>query len=145
MSLLVALGVAIHNFPEGMATFAGTLQDTSLGVSIAVAIAVHNIPEGVAVGAPVYAATGSARRAFLWSFLSGVSEPVGALVAGLLLLPFLTPTVLACALCAVGGFMIYIAFDELLPVAQSYGKHHLAIIGVLAGMATMALSLALLR
>ncbi len=145
MSLLVALGVAIHNFPEGMATFAGTLQDRSVGLAIAVAIALHNIPEGVAVAVPIYAATRSRKKAFLWSFLSGVSEPLGAALAGLALMPFLSPALLACTLAVVAGFMIYIAFDELLPLAQAEGHHHLAILGVLGGMLVMAASLILLR
>lgn len=142
-SVLVALGIGIHNFPEGMATFAATLSDEKLGMALAVAIAIHNIPEGVAVAVPVYAATKSAKKAFFWSFLSGVSEPVGALIAGLILLPFLTPAVLAYTLCIVAGFMVYIAFDELLPVSREFGHEHLSIIGVILGMAVMALSLVL--
>jgi ZIP family zinc transporter len=144
MGVLVAVGVAIHNFPEGMATFASAIHDRSLGVAIAAAIALHNVPEGIAVAVPIHAATHSARKAFLWSFLSGVSEPVGAALAAVVLLPFLSPAVLGWTLCCVAGFMIYIAFDELLPAAQSYGRSHLAIVGVATGMAVMALSLALL-
>jgi ZIP family zinc transporter len=139
--LLVALGIGIHNFPEGMATFAGTLQNVSLGLAIAAAIALHNIPEGLAVSAPVYAATGSRRKAFLWSFLSGVAEPVGATVAAVLLLPFLTETVLGFILAAVAGIMVFISLDELVPVARSFGQEHLSIVGVGLGMAVMAASL----
>src|SRR3989338_6801525 len=142
-SLLVALGIGIHNFPEGMATLAGTLQDLKLGAAIAVAIAIHNIPEGIAVAVPVYAATKDARKAFAWSFLSGVSEPVGALLAALLLLPFMDAAVLGWMLSIVAGFMIFIAFDELMPIAHSYATEHLAIVGVTTGMIVMALSLAL--
>ncbi len=143
--LLVALGIGIHNFPEGMATFAGTLQDVSLGAAIAVAIAIHNIPEGLAVSAPVYAATGSRSRAFLWSFLSGVAEPVGAVVAALILLPFLNATVLGLMLSSVAGIMVFISLDELVPVARSFGQEHLSIVGVVVGMAVMAASLWILR
>ncbi len=142
--LLVALGIGIHNLPEGMAAFAGALQSRGLGVSIAVAIAIHNIPEGLAVSVPVYAATGSRKKAFLWSFLSGVAEPVGAGLAALVLMPFLTPAVLGLVLAAVAGIMVFISFDELVPVAHSYGFEHLAIGGVIAGMAVMAFSLWLL-
>lgn len=142
-SILVALGIGIHNFPEGMATFVSAMQDMSLGVSLAVAIALHNIPEGIAVAVPVYAATGSSRKAFCWSLLSGLSEPVGALLAALVLMPILNAFVLAIVLCVVGGFMVYIAFDELLPVASSYGQEHVSIVGVLLGMAVMTASLAL--
>jgi ZIP family zinc transporter len=143
--LLVALGIGIHNFPEGMATFAGTLQDVTLGVAIAIAIAIHNIPEGLAVSAPVYAATGSRRKAFLWSFLSGVAEPAGAAVAALLLLPFLNATVLGLMLSVVAGIMVFISLDELVPVARSFGYGHLSILGVVAGMAVMSASLWLLK
>lgn len=143
--LLVALGIGIHNFPEGMATFAGTLQDVRLGVAIAVAIAIHNIPEGLAVSAPVYAATGSRSKAFLWSFLSGVAEPVGAVVAALFLLPFLNATVLGLMLSVVAGIMVFIALDELVPVARSFGQEHLSILGVVVGMAVMAASLWMLQ
>lgn len=143
--LLVALGIGIHNFPEGMATFAGTLQDVRLGVAIAVAIAIHNIPEGLAVSAPVYAATGSRSKAFLWSFLSGLAEPAGAIVAAVLLLPFLNATVLGLMLSVVAGIMVFIALDELVPVARSFGQEHLSILGVVVGMAVMAASLWLLQ
>jgi len=141
----VALGIGIHNFPEGMATFAGTLQDVSLGTAIAVAVAIHNIPEGLAVSAPVYAATGSRRKAFLWSFLSGVAEPAGAAVAAVLLLPFLNTTVLGLMLSVVAGIMVFISLDELVPVARSFGQEHLSILGVVTGMAVMAGSLWVLQ
>jgi ZIP family zinc transporter len=143
--LLVALGLAIHNFPEGMATFAGALQDVSLGLAIAGAIALHNIPEGLAVSAPIYAATGSRRKAFLWSFLSGVAEPAGAAVAALILMPFLNAAVLGLMLAAVAGIMVFISLDELVPVARSFGQEHLSIVGVSLGMAVMAASLWLLK
>jgi ZIP family zinc transporter len=143
--LMVALGLGIHNFPEGMATFAGALQDLSLGVAIAAAIALHNIPEGLAVSAPIYAATGSRRQAFLWSALSGVAEPVGAAVAALFLLPFLNDALLGLMLAAVAGIMVFISLDELVPVARSFGQEHLSILGVGLGMAVMAASLWLLR
>ena len=143
--LLVALGLGIHNFPEGMATFAGTLQDLGLGVAIAGAIALHNIPEGLAVSAPIYAATGSRGKAFLWSFLSGVAEPAGAAVAALFLLPFLNETVLGLMLAAVAGIMVFISLDELVPVARSFGEEHLSIVGVGLGMVVMAASLWMLK
>lgn len=142
--VFTAIGIAIHNFPEGMATFVGALQDRSLGIAIAVAIAIHNVPEGLAVAAPIYAATGSRRRAFLYSFLSGVAEPVGAGVAALILLPFLTEAILGYVLAGVGGVMVFIALDELVPVARSFGHEHLAIGGTIVGMVVMAVSLWLL-
>lgn len=143
MGLLSALAIAIHNFPEGLATFAGALQDPALGVSIAVAIAIHNIPEGIAVSIPLFYATGSKRRAFLWSFLSGLSEPLGALVGYLLLATFFNDMVFGLLFAAVGGIMVFISLDQLLPAAEKYGEHHLAIYGLVAGMVVMALSLLL--
>jgi len=143
--LLVALGIGVHNFPEGLATFVAALKDTKLGIAIAVAIAIHNIPEGLAVSAPIYAATGSRGKAFLWSFLSGVSEPAGAAVAGLVLLPFLNATVLGWTLAAVAGIMVAISVDELIPAAKSFGSEHTPIVGVAAGIAVMAFSLWMLK
>ncbi len=144
MGLFTALAVGIHNFPEGLATFTAALTDPKLGIPIAVAIAIHNIPEGIAVAVPVFYATGSRKRAFYYSFMSGLSEPVGALVGYLLLYRFFTDTTLGFIFAAVAGIMVYISLDELLPSAQEYGEHHLAIYGLVAGMAVMAVSLLLL-
>ncbi len=142
--LFTALAIGVHNFPEGLATFAATLSDLKLGAFIAIAIAIHNIPEGIAVSVPIFYATNSKRKAFTYSFLSGVSEPVGAIIGYLLLMPFLTPMVLAGTLALVAGVMIYIALDELLPTAHSYGHGHLVIGGVVLGMLIMAASLLML-
>jgi len=116
-----------------------------VGIAIAIAIAIHNIPEGLAVSAPIYAATGSRRKAFLWSFLSGLSEPVGAALAALVLLPFLSPAFFGFVLAAVAGIMTAVSLDELVPAAKSFGGEHTPIIGVITGMAVMALSLWLLK
>lgn len=141
MGLLSALAIGIHNFPEGLATFTTALQDQTLGVSIAAAIAIHNIPEGIAVSVPVYYATGSRKKAFVLSFLSGLSEPVGAAAGYLVLLPFFNDLVYGMLFASVAGIMVFISIDELLPSAQRYGKHHLSVYGLIAGMATMAVSL----
>ena len=141
MGLFTALAIGIHNFPEGLATFTATLTDPNLGIAIAVAI--HNIPEGIAVSVPIYYATGSRLKAFKLSFLSGLSEPVGALVGYLLLMPFFSPMVFGILFASVAGIMVFISLDELLPSAEEFGEHHLTIIGVIAGMAVMALSLLL--
>lgn len=144
-AILIALGVTIHNFPEGIATFAGALHNPRLGMAIALAIALHNIPEGLAISVPVYASTGSRSKAFLWSFLSGIAEPIGAVVAALFLLPFLSETLLSVVLAAVAGVMVFISLDELVPAARSFcGEEHLSILGVGIGMAVMAGSLWLL-
>ena len=143
--MMAALAIAIHNFPEGLATFTAALTDPQLGVAIAVAIAIHNIPEGIAVSIPLFYATGNRKKAFWLSFLSGMSEPVGALVGYFLLLPFLTPLVFGMIFAGVGGIMVFIALDNLLPAAQEYGEHHLCTYGVISGMVVMALSLLLLQ
>ena len=142
--MFVALGIGIHNFPEGMASFVGALQDPSLGISIAVAIAIHNVPEGLAVAAPIVAATGSRKKALLWSLVAGLAEPLGAGVAALLLFRFLSDTVLGYILAAVAGIMVFITLDELIPVSRSFGREHLSIVGVGLGMLVMAVSLWLL-
>ena len=142
--VMAAVAIGIHNFPEGLATFASALSDVRLGVFIAIAIAIHNIPEGIAVSVPIFYATQDKKKAFVYSFLSGVSEPVGALFGYLLLMPFLTPTVLAGTLALVAGIMIYISLDELLPMAHRYGHGHLVISGVALGMLIMAVSLLML-
>lgn len=142
--VMTALAIGIHNFPEGLATFASALSDLRLGVFIAIAIAIHNIPEGIAVSVPIYYATSNKNKAFLYSFLSGVSEPAGALLGFLVLMPFLTPVVLAGTLAFVAGVMIYISLDELLPMAHRYGHGHLVIGGIILGMLVMAVSLIML-
>lgn len=142
--MLVALGIGIHNFPEGMASFVGALRDPSLGIAIAVAIAIHNIPEGLAVAAPILAATGSRGKAFGWSLLSGLAEPLGAGVAAFALLPLLSDALLGYILAGVAGIMVFITLDELVPVSRSFGKEHLSIAGVGLGMVVMAISLWLL-
>jgi zinc transporter, ZIP family len=144
MGLLTALAIGIHNFPEGMATFAAALSDPKIGVSVAVAIAIHNIPEGIAVSVPVFFATGSRGKAFWLSFLSGLAEPLGALIGYLILRSYLGPTVNGLLLASVAGVMVFISLDELFPTARKYGRGHLAIYGLVAGMAVMALSLLLL-
>ena len=143
MGVFSALAIAIHNFPEGLATFMGGLQDPTMGVAIAVAIAIHNIPEGIAVSVPIYYATGSRWKAFSLSFLSGLAEPVGALLGYFILMQFFNDALFGIIFAGVAGIMVYISLDELLPTAEKYGKHHVAIGGLIGGMAVMAASLLL--
>jgi len=137
------LAIAIHNFPEGLATFVSALKDTKLGIAIAVAIAIHNIPEGIAVSIPIFYATNDRKKAFVYSFLSGLSEPVGALIGYAILAPFFNDVVFGILFASVAGIMVFISLDELLPTAREYGQHHLAAYGLVAGMVIMALSLLL--
>ena len=143
MGIFTALAIAIHNFPEGLATFISGLQDPSIAIPIVVAIAIHNIPEGIAVSVPIYYGTGSKKKAFIYSFLSGLSEPIGALIGWLVLMPIMYDVVFGIIFAGVAGIMVFISFDELLPAAREYGEHHLSIYGLIAGMIVMAISLAL--
>lgn len=145
MGVFTALAIAIHNFPEGLATFTAALSDPSLGIAIAVAIAIHNIPEGIAVSVPVYYATGNRKKAFWLSFFSGLAEPVGALLGFLVLMPYIgeSDILMGVIFAMVAGIMVFISLDELLPAAEEYGEHHLSIYGLVAGMAVMAVSLLL--
>ncbi len=143
MGIFSALAIAIHNFPEGLATFMSGLTNPTLGISIAVAIAIHNIPEGLAVSAPIYFATRSRRRAFVLSLLSGFSEPIGALIGYFLLRSIFSDTTFGVIFAAVAGIMVFISLDELLPTAEEYGEHHIAIGGLIGGMVVMAASLLL--
>ncbi len=141
--VFTALAIGIHNFPEGLATFSAALTDPALGLAIAVAIAIHNIPEGIAVSVPLFFATGDRKKAFFYSFLSGLAEPVGALVGYLLLLPFFSPAVFGLLFAGVAGIMVFISLDELLPAAEEFGEHHLCVYGLVSGMGVMAISLLL--
>ena len=141
MGVMTAIAIAIHNFPEGLVTFIATLHDPSVGLAIAVAIAIHNIPEGIAVAAPIHYATGSKKKALIWSFASGLAEPLGALVAFAFVRQIANETVVGLIFAGVGGIMIYISFHQLLPTAIKFGEHHKVMNGLFAGMAVMALSL----
>lgn len=141
MGLFSAIAIAVHNFPEGLATFAAALHDPSVGTAIALAIGIHNIPEGIAVAVPIYYATGDRGKAFIYSFLSGLAEPIGALAGYFLLLRIFSEAVFGVLYAAVAGIMVFISFDQLLPAAQEYGEHHLSIYGLISGMAVMAVSL----
>jgi ZIP family zinc transporter len=143
MGLFTALAIAIHNFPEGLATFTSALKDIKLGIAIAIAIAIHNIPEGVAVSIPVFYATGSRKKAFVYSFLSGLAEPVGALIGYAVIFSFFNDIVFGVLFASVAGIMVFISLDELLPAAREYGRPHWAAYGLVAGMVVMALSLLL--
>jgi len=152
MGLFTALAIGVHNFPEGLATFLSALEDQKLGMAIAVAIALHNIPEGISVSVPIFYATGSRRKAFLYSALSGVAEPIGAGIGYLAILflfggstGVIPSEIMGILFGAVAGIMVYISLDELLPTSRAYGKGHDSIYGLVAGMLVMALSLLLMQ
>ncbi len=141
MGIFSALAIALHNFPEGLAIFASSLHEPTLGITVAVAVAVHNIPEGIAVSVPIYYATKSKKKAFIYSFCSGFAEPLGALIGYLILFSFINDTILGVLFAFVAGIMVFISLDELLPSAIEFGEHHLSIYGLIAGMMIMAISL----
>ena len=143
LGIFTALAIAIHNFPEGIATFVSAFQDPGVAIPIVAAIAIHNIPEGIAVSVPIYQATGSRKKAFLYSFLSGLAEPIGALLGWLVLIPIMSNMVYGIIFAGVAGIMVFISVDELLPASREYGEHHLSIYGLIAGMMVMAVSLLL--
>jgi zinc transporter, ZIP family len=152
MGLFTALVIAIHNFPEGLAAFSAALKDPKLGVAIALAIALHNIPEGISVSVPIFYATGNRRKAFAYSLLSGLAEPVGAGIAYLALRVIaggdsggIPPQVMGIIFGGVAGIMVYISLDELLPISQAYAKGHESVLGLIGGMGIMALSLLLMK
>jgi ZIP family zinc transporter len=140
--IMTAIAITVHNFPEGLATFISGVSQPKLGIAIAVAI--HNIPEGIAVSIPVYCATGSRRKAFGMSLLSGLTEPLGAVLAFLFLAPYINDFIFGLLFAAIAGIMIFISFDELLPTARKYGEHHLSILGLIVGMMIMGASLLLI-
>ena len=141
--IFMAIAIALHNFPEGMATFAAGMTDIKLAIPIAVAIAIHNIPEGIAISVPIYFATGSRKKAFFLSFLSGLAEPLGAIIGFFILTSFFNESVLGVLFAGVAGIMVFISVDELLPSAREYGHHHQAIYGLIGGMIVMAVSMLL--
>ncbi|HOP62119.1 MAG TPA: zinc transporter ZupT [Spirochaetota bacterium] len=143
LGLFSAIAIGIHNFPEGLATFIGALHDPALGISITAAIAIHNIPEGIAVSIPIYYATKSRGKAFFYSFTSGFAEPVGALLGYFFLVTIFNDAAFGVVFACVAGIMVYISLDELLPTAEEYGEHHVAILGLIGGMVVMAASLLL--
>ncbi len=138
---LTALAVTIHNFPEGIATFLSSVKNPYLGIALTMAIAIHNIPEGISIAVPIYCATENKGRAFLLSLLSGLTEPLGAIVGYLVLLPFLTDRVFGICFAAIAGIMVFISFHELLPSSREHGEEHLSLYGLIGGMAIMAISL----
>ncbi|MBE0477980.1 zinc transporter ZupT [Candidatus Aerophobetes bacterium] len=141
--VLTALAIAIHNFPEGLVTFLAALVNPFFGISIAVAVAIHNIPEGLSVSVPIFFATGSRKKAFAYSLLSGLAEPAGALAGYFILRPFLNDGLIGILFGVIAGIMVFISFDELLPTARKYARGHTAIMGLVLGMAIMAVSLVL--
>ena len=144
MGLTTALAIALHNFPEGLATFVATLADPRVGILLGIAIAIHNVPEGLCVALPIYYSTGSRMKGFLWGLGSGLAEPLAALLGWLVLAPFMTTTVYAILDVLIAGLMVAISVKELLPTAHRYDpKDSVVTFSYIAGMMIMGLSLIL--
>ena len=144
MGIMTALAIAIHNFPEGLATFVATLDDPAVGASLAVAIGIHNVPEGLCVAIPLYYATGNRWKAFGWALLSGLTEPIGALIGWAALQGRLDDKMYGVLFGLVGGMMVMIVLHELLPTAHRYDPEDTVVTPfTLLGMAIMSSSLVL--
>ncbi len=141
---VTAIALALHNVPEGFATFVAALQAPEIAIPVVAAIALHNIPEGLAVAVPVRRATGSRSKAFWLATMTGLAEPAGAVLGYLLLAPLLTGPSMGAILAGVGGVMVFVSLDELLPAAEETGEHHTVIYSLIAGMAIMAVTLLVL-
>ena len=145
VGILATLAIAIHNFPEGIATVFGGAHDVGLGVTIAIAIAIHNIPEGIAVSAPIFKATGSRKKAFYYTFVAGIAEPIGAIVGYYTLKDFIDASTFSLMLAVIAGIMVFISFDQILPATEKYGRHHLTTYSIITGMGVMALTILMLH
>ncbi len=140
VGMVSMIAIMLHNFPEGIATFMATYKDLALGLSVAVAIMMHNIPEGVSVAMPIYYATGNKFQAIKYTFISGIAEPIGALLAFWILRPFINDLVLGAIFAVLAGIMLYISFEELLPSSRQYGFNRLALFSTFLGICVMPLS-----
>jgi len=145
--VMAAIAIAMHNLPEGIIVFMAALHDPAMGIAIALAIVLHNIPEGVSTAAPIYYSTGSKAKAFLFAFGTGYVQPIGALIAWFLMRNVFDnmEAVFGIAFAVVAGIMVYVSIHQLLPAAQKFGKHHVVMKWLFAGMAVMALSLVALE
>jgi ZIP family zinc transporter len=144
MGVTTAVAIALHNFPEGLATFVAVLQDPAIGAVLAVAIAIHNIPEGFCVALPIYYSTGNRLKAFFWGSLSGMTEPIGALFGWLILAKAFSEAIYGVMYGVVAGMMVMISLKELLPTAYRYDPHDVVVTrSLIGGMVVIALSLVL--
>ncbi len=133
LGILSMLALIIHNFPEGIATFMGSVTNIKLGLKLSLAIMFHNIPEGISIAVPIYYSTKSKKKALLSTFLSGVAEPIGAIVAYLFLGKYITDEMISIILLLVAGIMITLAIEEMLPKAISYNNNRYIYIGLILG------------
>ncbi len=133
LGILNMLALILHNFPEGIATFMSSYKDMELGIKLAIAIAFHNIPEGISIAVPIYYATNSKKNAILKTFLSGIAEPIGAIIAYIFLSKYITDTLISIILLLVGGIMITLAIEVIFPKAKKYNLNKYLYLGLIIG------------
>ena len=141
VGVLSMLALMLHNFPEGIATFMTAYNDLSMGISLGIAIMLHNIPEGISISVPIYYATGNKKRGLLYSFISGLAEPLGAILAYIVLKNFISDITISIVLIFVAGIMITLAIEEMLPEANKYNKKKQNIIGLILGVILVLINL----
>ncbi|MDO5652326.1 MAG: zinc transporter ZupT [Moraxella sp.] len=145
IGLMTAFAITAHNFPEGLATFFATLESPAVGAPLALAIAVHNIPEGISIAAPIYFATQNKGLTVFACLISGLAEPLGAILGYFILMPFMSDMVFGAVFGFIAGVMVFLALDELLPAAKRYSAGHETVYGLVGGMVMMAMSLVLFQ
>lgn len=123
VGIVSMIAIIIHNIPEGIATFIATTNDTTLGLKLTLAIALHNIPEGITIAIPIYYSTNSKKKAFLYSLVSGFSEPFGAIITYIFLKEYITIKILGILFSIIAGIMLYISFYELLSSTKKYNQN----------------------
>jgi len=133
VGIISCLAIIMHNIPEGIITYLTSTADFRLGITLALAIALHNIPEGISISVPIYYSTGSRKRALFYTFISGISEPFGAVLAALFLAPFVNATIMGILYAFIAGIMIHISIYELLNESCSYNKIFLTILSFIFG------------
>lgn len=143
LGLMSAVAIAIHNLPEGLAIFTAGLKDISVAIPIAAAVILHNIPLSIAISVPIFYSTGSKKKAFMYSLLVGLCQPLGAILGYLILSNFFNDLVFGILFSVVAGIMVFVSLDELLPSSQKHEDHHISVYGAIAGMAVMALSMSI--
>ena len=141
VGIISMLAIILHNIPEGIATFISTTKDTSLGISLATSIALHNIPEGISISIPIYYSTKSKFKALFYTFISALSEPIGAILTYLFLLPLITDTLLGLLFSFIAGIMLQISLMELLKESLNYNYKQQTKLFFLIGIIFMLLKI----
>ena len=143
LGIMTAISIGIHNLPEGLAIFATGLKDITIAIPLAIAVILHNIPLSIAISVPIYYATKSRKKAFLYASLVGLCQPLGAIIGYFLFSSFFSDMLFGILFSIISGIMVFVSLDELLPTSQQYEDHHFSVYGTILGMMVMAISLIL--